>query len=103
MKKKAEMRAIDFACCLLLNVARDSMTPALRLTLLCVMSGMETSEAIADFTGYSPGTCTNMLRTLEHRGLLKRVGRVSEVYLTTLAGKNHVRQLLAFVHDKASS
>lgn len=97
------MRAIDFACCLLLNVARDSMTPALRLTLLCVMSGMETSEAISDFTGYSPGTCTNMLRTLEHRGLLQRVSRVSEVYLTTIAGKNHVRQLLAFVCDKASS
>ncbi|MBQ8517482.1 MAG: hypothetical protein IJ498_07895 [Akkermansia sp.] len=94
------MRAIDFACCLLLNVAHDSLTPALRLTLLCVMSGMETGEEISDFTGYSAGTCTNMLRTLEHRGLLKRVGGASEVYLTTVAGKNHVRCLLTFDRNK---
>lgn len=91
------MRAIDFSCKLLLNVSRDSMTVPQLLVLLCVMSGVSTSEELAAFTGRSVSTCTNLLRMLEIRGLLRKIGRTNEIYLSTVEGKEKVRELLTFI------
>lgn len=87
------MRAIDFACRLLVNISRDDLPPAARLVLLCVVAGMETGEDIAAFTGIVPRSCTAILRHLEGAQLLRCVG--GEVYLTTPEGRERVRRLLA--------
>ncbi|MBQ2814886.1 MAG: hypothetical protein IJE66_07790 [Akkermansia sp.] len=88
------MKAIDFACRLLVNVSRDDMSPAARLVLLCVMAGLESSDAIALFTGMSVRTCTGVLRNLESRQLLCRIG--DDLYLTTAGGKERIRRLFDF-------
>ena len=88
------MKAIDFACRLLVNVSRDDMTPATRLVLLCVVAGLDTSEDISSFTGLIPSSCTAILRNLENRNLLLRVGSGREVYITTAAGRERVKSLM---------
>lgn len=99
------MRAIDFACRLLVKVATDPMSPAARLVLLCVAAGLECSADIARMTGIVPGTCTNLLRQLAQRRLLKAVPAQTREHLYVLApeGKDYVRQLLTFLpHGQAS-
>lgn len=97
------MRAIDFACRLLVKVATDPMTPAARLMLLCVAAGLECSADIARRTGMVPGTCTNLLRGLVQRHLLQRVAsRAGDLYILAPAGREYVRQLLSFLpHGQA--
>lgn len=90
------MRAIDFACQFLVNIAEDDMTPGLRLVLLCAVAGMQTSEEIADFTGMVPGTCTNILKILEKRGYLGSLGTHIKVFLPTEKGRERVRKILDF-------
>lgn len=94
------MRAIDFSCQLLLNMSWDSMTVMQWLVLLCIVSGISTSEELSAYTGRSVSTCTNMLRMMELRGWLKRVSQKSEVYLTTVEGKEKVRELLTFISGR---
>ncbi|MBQ3240260.1 MAG: winged helix-turn-helix transcriptional regulator [Akkermansia sp.] len=91
------MRAIDFSCWLLLNVSRDTMTLTQWLTLLCLVAGIATSEELADFTGHSVSTCTNILRMLEIRGYVKKISKRSEMYLVTAPGKARVKELLSFI------
>ncbi len=88
------MKAIDFACRLLVNVSRDDMTPATRLVLLCVMAGLDTGEDISSFTGMTPSSCTTILRNLESRKLLLRIGHSREIYITTAIGRERVKRLL---------
>ena len=94
------MKAIDFSCHLLLNISRDSLTTMQWLVLLCIISGMATSEELADFTGRSVSTCTCMLRLLENRGLLRKISQTREVYLSTAEGKEKARELLTFISGK---
>lgn len=99
------MRAIDFACRLLVRVATDPMSPAARLVLLCVAAGLECSADIARMTGIVPGTCTNLLRQLVRRRLLKAVPAKAQetLYILAPAGRDYVRELLTFLpHGQAS-
>lgn len=100
------MRAIDFACRLLVKVATDPVSPAARLVILCVAAGLECTADIARQTGIVQGTCTNLLRTLARRGMVKAVRtKAEELYVLAPAGKEYVRQLLTFFptpHEQAS-
>lgn len=93
------MRAIDFSCRLLLNVYGDDMSVAQWLVLLCVMSGVETSEGLSKFCGRSLSTCINLLRMLEAKGYVRKVTEKSDVFLTTASGRERVRNLLSFISD----
>lgn len=98
------MRAIDFACRLLVKVATDPMSPAARLVLLCVAAGLECSADIARMTGIVPGTCTNLLRQLTARSYVKAIPAKAQetLYVLAPAGKEYVRQLLTFLpHGQA--
>ncbi len=102
------MRAIDFACRLLVNLATDAMSPAARLVMLCVAAGLENAEDIARLTGITPGTCTNLLRLLAKRQVLHCVHGKCDLYVLAPDGKEHVRQLLTFpplppVHAKETA
>lgn len=98
------MRAIDFACRLLVNVATDTMAPASRLVMLCVAAGLDNAADIARLTGIIPGTCTNLLRGLVRRKVLHRVSsRETELFILAPQGREMVRQLLTFApppHEK---
>ncbi len=91
------MKAIEFSRRLLLNVSRDPLSTAQWLALLSVMSGVETGEELAEFFGRSVSTCTNLLRILESKGYVRRITRESNVYLTTVQGRERVQQLLTFI------
>lgn len=95
------MRAIDFACRLLVNLATDPMSPAARLVMLCVAAGLENAADIARFTGITPGTCTNLLRLLAKRSILRCIPSLTDLYILAPAGKEEVRRLLTFRNTPA--
>lgn len=73
------------------------MTISQWLALLSITSGIATSEELADFSGYSLSTCSNLLRMLEIRGYIRKVSAKSGVFVVTPEGKERVRNLLTFI------
>lgn len=90
------MKAIDFACRLLMRVEQDSMPSGCRLVLMMVAAGVDNAQDIAAMTGLRPSSCTNLLRKLARGRYLKGVGSAQDVYLLAPAGKEYVRHLLTF-------
>lgn len=90
------MKAIDFACRLLININNDDLSPAARLILLCVAGGINTSEELADFTGMTKSACTNVLRVLRDGTLLQNISRNSPIYILSPAGREKVRKIMDF-------
>ncbi|MGN0828708.1 MAG: hypothetical protein ACI4PZ_03190 [Akkermansia sp.] len=90
------MKAIDFICRYLVRAAQDDLTPTARQILLAVAAGLDNSADIARLTGMSPGTCTNVLRSLAARHELHCVNRSAGFYVLGPSGKERVRHLLDF-------
>ena len=68
------MKAIDFACRLLMRVEQDSMPSGCRLVLLMVAAGVDNAQDIAAMTGLRPSSCTNLLRKLARERYLRGWG-----------------------------
>lgn len=88
------MKAIDFACHLLMRVERDSMPSCCRLVLLMVAAGLDNAQDIAAMSGLRVSSCTALLRKLSREHYLQSVA--GSVYLLAPKGREYVRHLLTF-------
>lgn len=95
------MKAIEFSCSLLLNISRDSLTPALRLVLLSILSGRNTGEQVRSFMGIPRGVCTNLLNTLEACGMIACNRGTDKVYSVAAKGEEYVKQLFNFIQKES--
>lgn len=96
------MKAIDFACRFLINIAVDPLPPSSRLVLVTVAAGLDVAEDISRLTGMTPGVCVQLLRQLEKRGLLKRRNREAGFYALSESGKDYIGRLLSFIPHERS-
>ncbi len=96
------MKAIDFACRLLVRLSEDQLPLPGQQVLLAVAAGLETGPDIARFTGMSSSACSGILRSLTHKGLLQREGGAHAIYLLAPAGRERVRLYFDFLpHARA--
>ncbi len=91
------MKAIDFACHLLVRLAEDKHPFPTQQVLLAVAAGLETTPDIARFTGITSTSCSGILRSLTNKKLLERPAGPHAIYLLTPAGKELVRQYFSFL------
>lgn len=87
------MRAVDFACRLLVNIGRMELTHTEMKVLLALAAGMHESETIAEALDIRYCSCTLCLRNMCKRSFALR-GRGS-TYVLTAAGKSKVAQILS--------
>ena len=87
------MRAVDFACCLLVNASRVDLTPNDTKVLIAVATGLCGAQAIAERLDIRPCVSTSSLKSMAKRGLVRPVG--TNAYVLAPAGERRVIQLLA--------
>ncbi len=91
------MKAIDFACRLLVRLAEDEHPFPTQQVLLAVAAGLESGPDIARFTGIASSACSGILRSLAHKGLINRAGGSHALYELAPAGKKLVRRYFSFL------
>ena len=94
------MKAIDFACRLLVRLTEDTLPLPAQQVLLAVAAGLDCTPDIARFTGLEPNACLGHLRALANKGLLLREGGKHPTYRLAPAGKERVRHYFAFMPDR---
>ncbi len=87
------MRAVDFACSLLVNVSRIDLSPTDIKVLIALASGLRCAPDIAERLDIRPCVSTNALKSMTQRGLLLHIGR--GYYTLTPAGESKVMRLLS--------
>ncbi len=91
------MKAIDFACRLLVSLTEDTLPLPTQQVLLAVAAGLQTGADIARFMGITPSVCAGILRSLAHRNLIQRVNGLHAVYELAPAGRDQVRRYFSFL------
>ena len=91
------MRAIDFACRLLLSLSREPHSLTMQSVLLGLAAGLETSEDISNCLGLSPSSCTSCLKRLKAEDLVTDISGSWVYYRLTPHGKSVVAKLLSFL------
>ncbi len=91
------MKAIDFACRLLAQLAEDELSFPAQQILLAIAAGLRSGSDIARFTGQPSSSCSGILRSLAHRNIITRSEGAHATYTLAPAGKERVRQYFAFL------
>lgn len=91
------MKAIDFACHLLKNLAEEPHTETVQRVLLGLAAGLECSTDIARHLGLTPSTCTVCLRRLKAEELVTDICGDWCYYRLTGKGKQLVASILSFL------
>lgn len=92
------MKAIDFACRLIVNITEQRQSLPSVCVLFAVAAGLECREDISQVTRLTNSSCTFLLRQLEKQGLVFSLVREDgDVYLLSHKGKDYVRTLLSFL------
>lgn len=87
------MRAVDFACSLLVNVSRIDLSPTDIKVLIALATGLRCAPDIAERLDIRPCVSTNALKSLTQRGLLHHLG--CGHYVLTPHGERKVMRLLS--------
>ncbi len=96
------MKAIDFACHLLVHLARDKHPFPTQQILLAVAAGLDRAPDISHFTGLSTNNCAGVLRSLTHKGLVTRCAGSQATYQLAAEGKKLVREYFSFLPNTHS-
>lgn len=94
------MKAIDFACHLLVRIHREEMTPRMLLTLMAVGSGASTTEEIlrkAEIASCAGGAILNKLTEMQY---ICRIHGKHYVYALAPAGREKLIRLFSFCAGK---
>ncbi len=104
------MKAIDFACRLLLSLSQEPHSDIMQRILLGLAAGLETSEDISKCLGINSGACTTGLRRLKAEKLVTDVCGDWSYYRLTEQGKAVIIKIFSFLppsplnkHEKETS
>lgn len=86
------MRAVDFACSLLVNVSHIDLTPNDTKVLIALAAGLNCTQDIAERLDIRPCASTLSLKSMAKRNLIHAID--SSHYTLAPAGESRVRQLL---------
>lgn len=91
------MKAIDFACRLLLALSQEPHSDIMQRILLGLAAGLETSEDIGNCLGINTGACTIALRRLHAEDLVTNISGKQTFYRLTDQGKMVVAKIFSFL------
>ncbi len=90
------MKAIDFACQLLRQLAEDELSFSSQQVLLAVAAGQYSAKEVARFLNLPAAGASGILRALANKNLLERVGCPHVTYRLSPWGRERVRKYLTF-------
>lgn len=92
------MKAIDFACRLLLRLERDPMSAAAQRVIIALAAGLETSRDIAEHTVLSAQHVSAVLGSFVKAGLVScDKSRRPQEYFLSKEGRTYIHSLLDFL------
>lgn len=94
------MKAIDFACCLMVRVHQEELTPRMLLILMAVGSGASSTEEILQKTEIANCAGGAILNKLTEMQYICRICGKNPVYALAPAGREKLIRLFSFCAGK---